>query len=183
MSIDQNPKENPESDRGDRFMKLYTAVQRRLYGYIMAMVPDETAVEDIIQETVSYMWKHFDDFEPGTDFAAWSFAIAKYRIFNYIKQKQKDKKTFSNKTIQAIEDVVIARTQEQEDNRLDRLRNCMKKLSDRDRNLLSLRYEVNSSVKNISERVEQSVNTLYNRLYRIRISLLNCVNKGFDRNY
>ena len=164
-----------ENERGDRFMRLYTAVQRRLYAYITALVPDENSVEDIVQETVSYMWRQFDDFEPGTDFAAWAFTIAKFRIFDYIKQKQKDKKAFSDKTINAIEEIVKVRTQQDEDSRLDRLRKCMKKLSEKDRQLLSLRYEVGASIKGMSERVEQSVNTLYNRLYRIRIALLNCV--------
>ena len=173
MPNETNSKDSDE--RGEQFMKLYTQVQRRLYAYITALVPDENSVEDIVQETVSYMWRQFDTFEPGSDFAGWAFTVAKYRIFNYIKQKQKDKMVFADKTIHAIEEVIKSRTQQDEDSRLGNLRSCMKKLSEKDRNLLTLRYEVGVSIKTVSERMGQSINTLYNRLYRIRIALLNCV--------
>jgi RNA polymerase sigma-70 factor (ECF subfamily) len=80
-----------QTERGQRFMSLYTAVQRRLYHYVISLVPDENTVDDIIQETVSFLWKRFDEFEPGTDFIAWAFSIAKYRIFDHIKQQKKRK--------------------------------------------------------------------------------------------
>ena len=180
------PKElnvDPESysgDRGERFMKLYTATQRRLYSYVISLVPSESAVEDIIQETVTFMWKQFDDFESGTDFAAWAFTIAKNQIFNYIKRQQKQKRRFSSKTIQAIEEIAKTKS-EISDQRLNALRKCIKKLSDKDRQLLILRYEVGSSLKSVSERIEQSVNTLYSRLYKIRIMLLHCVQNLLQR--
>jgi RNA polymerase sigma-70 factor (ECF subfamily) len=172
-------KENSKScsgERGERFMKLYTAVQRRLCGYVMSLIPETTPVDDIIQETVTVMWKQFDKFEPGTDFAAWACCIARNQIYNYIKQRQKQKKHFSIQTIQAIEEVVEQKSQKA-DQRFDALRKCITKLPDKDRQLLGLRYEAGATLRAVSRRVEQSVNTLYNRLYKIRIALLNCVEK------
>ena len=174
MSENRDTYTEESGDRGERFMKLYTATQRRLYSYVISLIPDETAVEDIIQETVTFMWKQFDDFEPGTDFAAWAFTIAKNRIFNYIKHQQKQRRKFSSQTIQAIEEVAKSKS-EMQDQRLIALRNCIKKLSSKDRQLLILRYEVGSSLKSVSKRIEQSVNTLYSRLYKIRIMLMRCV--------
>ena len=46
--------------QGDpRFVQLYTTVQRRLYGYILSLIPDFTAVDDILQDTVMVMWREF----------------------------------------------------------------------------------------------------------------------------
>jgi RNA polymerase sigma-70 factor (ECF subfamily) len=167
-------------ERGERFMKLYTAMQRRLYGYVISLMPDVAAAEDIVQETVTLMWKEFDKFEPGTDFVAWSFCIARNKIYNYIKQRQTQKKHFSPQAIAAIEEVVEQKSQNT-DQRYDTLRKCITKLSDNDRQLLALRYEVGATLRTVSQRVEQSVNTLYNRLYRIRIVLMNCIEKTLAR--
>ncbi len=170
-----------QTERGERFMSLYTAVQRRLYHYVISLVPDENAVDDIIQETVSFMWKKFDEFEPGTDFVAWAFCIAKYRIFDHIKQQKKKKRSFSPQTIHTLQEVIEARSDADEDHRMEALRNCLKKLSRQDRQLLVMRYEVDATLKSISQRIEQSINTIYNRLYRIRIALMNCVKKTINQ--
>jgi len=168
------------ADRGELFMKLYTDAQRRLYAYVISLVPDESSVEDIIQETATYMWRHFNEFEIGTNFPAWAFSIAKNRILAHIKNQQKTRRHFSTQTLQEIEKTVAAR-QESLDDRLWALRKCIEKLSTNDRQLLILRYEIGASLKSVSERLRQSVNTLYNRLYRIRILLMHCIEKTIGK--
>lgn len=170
-----------QKERGQLFMSLYNAdVQRRLYRYVFSLFPDESLVDDIIQETVSFMWERFDEYQQGTSFLAWALTIAKYRVFEQIKQAQRDKRMFSESTIQAIEDVAQERIQNGQDKHLDMLRGCVKKLTPRDRHLLTLRYEVNSTLKSMSENIGLSVNTIYNRLYRIRVMLLDCVRSEMD---
>ena len=80
-------------EHGKTFVQLYMAVQRRLYGYIISLIPDAVVADDILQETVMVMWKHFDSFELGTDYAAWALAIARNQVFNYIKSKKKNQKS------------------------------------------------------------------------------------------
>ena len=180
MSKQAKDNSKSPSDRGERFMKLYTAIQRRLYGYVMSMIPDTAAVDDIIQETVTLMWKQFDKFEPGTDFLAWAFCIARNQIYHYIKLRQTQKKHFSKQTIEAIEEAVAQKSQNA-DQRFDALRKCVAKLPDKDRQLLAMRYEIGATLRTVSQRAEQSINTLYNRLYRIRIVLLNCIEKTMSQ--
>jgi len=170
-----------QRQRGQLFMSLYSAdVQRRLYRYVYSLFPDDTVVDDIIQETVSYMWERFDEFRQGSNFLAWALTIAKYRVLNQIKQSKRDKRVFSHSTLQSIEEVALNRIQNEDDRHLDKLRCCVKKLSPRDRHLLTLRYEVNSTLKSMSENIGLSVNTIYNRLYRIRVILFNCVRNDMD---
>lgn len=167
--------------QGDpRFVQLYTTVQRRLYGYILSLIPDFTAVDDILQETVMVMWREFDSFEPGTDFAAWALAIARNQVFTYIKNRSKQRRCLSLDTVQAL--AQTAETQSpQHNDRLEALRNCIRKLSSKDAQLLSLRYEAGATLKHVAERVGQSINTMYHRLYKIRIGLLECVEREIAR--
>ncbi len=60
--------------RGERFMRLLLANQQRIYGLILALVPNWNDADDIMQETSAVMWAKFDDYEAGTDFAAWGYA-------------------------------------------------------------------------------------------------------------
>ncbi|MGE4286910.1 MAG: sigma-70 family RNA polymerase sigma factor [Phycisphaerae bacterium] len=167
--------------RGQLFMSLYSVdVQRRLYRYVYSLFPDESLVDDIIQETVSYMWERFDEFREGTNFLAWALTIAKYRVLDQIKQAKRDKRLFSDSTLQSLEQLSLRRIQNDDDRHLDRLRCCIKKLPPRDRHLLTLRYEVNSTLKSMSENIGLSVNSIYNRLYRIRVMLFNCVRNDMD---
>ena len=163
-------------ERGARFMRLYMANQRRLFGFVMSMVPDVSAVDDIVQETVAYMWKQFDQYQHGSDFTAWAFAVARHRIFDYLKHKKRQGRTFSLDTMDALD--TLARDQApRHDNRLEALQQCLATLKRNDRELIQMRYEVGSSLKSIAGRIDLSVNTLYSRLYKIRIALVQCIRK------
>ncbi|MFC1763901.1 sigma-70 family RNA polymerase sigma factor [Planctomycetota bacterium] len=163
-------------ERGKSFVKLYMAVQRRLYGYILSLIPDPVATDDILQETVMVMWQHFDSFELGTDYAAWALAIARNQVFNYIKMRKKHQGSFSLDTMHTLAETAESSATGAND-RLEALRNCVKKLSSKDAQLLALRYDTGATVKSVSERVGQSLNTLYHRLYKIRIGLLECIER------
>jgi RNA polymerase sigma-70 factor (ECF subfamily) len=98
----------------------------------------------------------------------------------HIKNQQKTRRHFSAQTLQEIEKTAAARLESMDD-RLWALRKCIEKLSTNDRQLLILRYEIGASLKSVSERLRQSVNTLYNRLYRIRILLMHCIEKTIGK--
>ncbi len=174
-----NPSDTLSSsdDRGQQFMKLYMGVQRRLYSFVLSMVPSPVDADDIVQETVSVMWTKFDEFEIGTDFAAWALCIARYQIMNYRKRKITTQKRFSNQTIESIQAVVEAGS-EQDDERRELLRRCLKKLKDNERKILYFRYEVGSTLRIVAERMGLNINTAYSALSRIHVLLLKCIRKN-----
>ncbi|MBN2511493.1 MAG: sigma-70 family RNA polymerase sigma factor [Sedimentisphaerales bacterium] len=167
---------NQADERGQRFMKLYMSIQRYLYGFVLSLVANSSDADDIVQETVSVMWIKFDEFEPGTDFAAWAVSIARYRIMNYRQRMQTDKRRFSRHAVEAI-DEIAASNKKKDDLRQDTLRQCMKKLSKRDQQVLYLRYEIGATLRNVAGRLGQNTNTLYSHLNRIHIALLHCIER------
>lgn len=166
-----------ESDRGKHFMMLYMSVQRRLYGYVMSSIPNPSDADDIVQETVSIMWSEFDKFQPGTNFAAWALCIARYQILTYRKQITKKKRVFSEQAVEAIQEVAET-TSNLEQERQKALQLCLDKLGEKERKILSFRYEIGATLRTVSERLNINNNTLYNVLGRIHITLLNCVRKN-----
>ncbi len=166
-----------DSDRGKHFMMLYMSVQRRLYGYVMSSIPNPSDADDLVQETVSIMWSEFDKFQPGTNFAAWALCIARYQIMSYRKQITKKKRVFSEQAMEAIQEVAET-TSNLEQERQKALQHCLDKLGEKERKILSFRYEIGATLRTVSEQLNINNNTLYNVLGRIHITLLNCVRKN-----
>ena len=62
--------ETPAPERVDAFVQLLAQSQRRIFLFVMSMVPNWNEAEEIIQETNLLLWREFDHFQPGTNFAA-----------------------------------------------------------------------------------------------------------------
>ncbi len=165
-----------ESPDAQVFLRLYQANERRIYGFILALVPNWSEAEDLLQETTAVMWSKFDQFTVGTDFAAWAMCIARYQIMNYRKKKRNQRVQFSDEVLAAI-DGQVSITTTQLDVRRDALRDCLKKLSTRDRELVHLRYEYDATTKSVAERVGRGIDAVYKALNRIHVQLLHCIRR------
>ena len=168
--------ELPDASRTQAFLRLYQANERRIYGFILALVPDWSQAEDLLQETTTVMWSKFDQFELGTDFAAWAMCIARYQIMNDRKKKRRQRVRFSDEVLEAI-DACVSEATAQLDVRREALRACLKKLPQRDRELIHLRYEYEATTKSVAERVGRGLDAIYKALNRIHVQLFYCIRR------
>ncbi|MCE9547843.1 MAG: sigma-70 family RNA polymerase sigma factor, partial [Planctomycetia bacterium] len=74
---------NNKHERVDEFMRLFTAHEPRIYGYIHSLVPRRPDADDLAQETHIVLWQKFDDFQSGTNFFAWACQIARNKVMHY----------------------------------------------------------------------------------------------------
>lgn len=176
MADVQSNDNQSEMARGISFLRLYQTNERRLYGFILALVPDWSEADDLMQETATVMWSKFDEFELGTDFAAWALCIARYQVMNHRKKKRTQKVRFSDQTVEAIAERMISATENLDDFR-DVLQDCLKKLSERDQQLIHLRYELNATTRTVAERIGHGIDAVYKALNRIHIQLLHCIRR------
>jgi RNA polymerase sigma-70 factor (ECF subfamily) len=63
------------------------------------------------------------------------------------------------------------------DKRLKALRDCMKKMSLQNQQLIHLRFEKGNTVKKISQMSAYSADAIYKKLSRIYAVLQNCINQ------
>jgi RNA polymerase sigma-70 factor, ECF subfamily len=168
-----------EMSRGHSFLRLYQANERRVYGFILALVPDWSEADDLMQETTRVMWSKFDEFEPGTDFAAWALCIARYQVMNHRKKKRAQKVQFSDQTVEAVAERLVSAPDNLNDIR-DALQDCLTKLSERDRQLIQLRYELNATPRTVAERIGRGIDAVYKALNRIHVQLLHCIRRTLD---
>ncbi len=158
------------------FIELYSRDQKRIFLYILSMVHRQSDAEDILQQTAAEMWRLFDRFEAGTNFASWGIAIAKYRILSYRKKQSKDRVFLSQEVYEKVTEE-LHRAEKDSDKRKNALQGCLKKLKESDRKLLSMHYEDRLSYKKVAEQLNLSKSGVYKVMARIHANLQRCINR------
>lgn len=175
MAIDEFGK-TEDSGRHDRFFRLFLGSQDRIYGFLFVMIHNRSDVEDLLQETISSMWEHFDKYQDGTNFTAWGIAIARNKALNFIKKNARSRPQLSDDVYSKIVEI---ETEGKDDlsERTDALRKCCEKLKDVDRKILSLRYRKDVSMKKIAQVLGRSTTGIYHTMARIHSLLQECVDR------
>jgi RNA polymerase sigma-70 factor (ECF subfamily) len=175
-----NGMKNAETDGGtEKFLHLWTLIQGRVYAYILSHWPNRSDADDIMQETISIMWKKYDTYQPGSDFLAWAITIAKYVLLTFRKKQNNNQIKFNDEELRLIEE----KSEEfinTVDGRLEILEVCVKKLPKKDTNLLKLKYNNELSAQTIAIRFGMSVRTVYRSLAKIYTLLMRCMNQSLE---
>jgi RNA polymerase sigma-70 factor (ECF subfamily) len=165
-----------DASKTNEFLRLLMANQKRIYAFILAMVPNHEDADDLFQETVLVMWSKFDSFTRDTSFIAWGITVAKYQILSVRKQYSRRNLQFSQAALELLQED-SDRFIEQIDGRMQALRRCIQKLNQRDYELIKMRYEREIAIKTIAEGVGQTVQSIYKRLAHIHDALVRCVRR------
>ncbi|MHC5160788.1 MAG: sigma factor, partial [Planctomycetota bacterium] len=83
-------------NKTEEFLSLLMSNQRRINSYVLSLVPNMNDADDIMQETITVLWRKFDEFQVGTNFASWGMKVAFYCVLDFRKKKAKDKLVFSD---------------------------------------------------------------------------------------
>ncbi len=162
----------------DRFLTQLIEAQRRLYAYILTLVPQLTDADDVLQETNAVLLRKRDEFTPGTSFPAWACRVAYFEVCAYYKRQHRDRHSFASD--EALLESLAAVAQERYDRQdllLQALSRCLQGLSPQDRQMITLRYRGDASAEAIAERTGRTPGAVRQVLYRIRKSLLACIDR------
>lgn len=157
------------------FLYLMTPVQGRIFAYILSRWPNKSDAEDIMQETISILWKKFDTYEPGTEFHSWAFAVVKFVLMNYSKKNKNNHIQFSEQTLEVLEEQSEKHLKSY-NSQIDILRTCIGKLPAKEMKIIKLKYEVGLSTHKIANTFGISSRTFYRVLSKIHNSLIKCMN-------
>ena len=161
----------------DEFVELMTAHQGRLYGYILSLLGNPDAANDVLQEANVVLWRDHAKFEPGSNFKAWAFRIAHFQVMAYRQKKLRDRLVLDDGALEAVERDA-RELDERYDARRDQLTHCLEKLSKTQRDMLRRRYADSEPLESIGSGLGMTANAVTQSLFRIRQGLLRCVAKG-----
>lgn len=162
----------PEHDPS--FVELFVKNQRRIYGYIMTVVPNCNEADDLSQQTSMVLWEKSDEFRSDADFVRWGCGIAHNIIRNWRVKRGRDRHCFSDEILARIAAVRVEKS-EWLDGALAALGICMEDLKPVERELLNLCYSDGNSIRQISMDIGRTEGSVYQHLHRIRAKLFNCI--------
>jgi RNA polymerase sigma-70 factor, ECF subfamily len=159
----------------DEFIERFIGVQSQVFGYIATLLPNRADADDLFQRTSLVLWKKRTQYNPSRSFISWALGIAHNEVRNFLREGHRRGMHLSDALVEHLAEVRYA-TADRDATQIQRLTECMERLSAEQRELLKQCYLESQSIKSVAE--EQSVDpgTLYKRLDRIRWTLMDCIN-------
>jgi RNA polymerase sigma-70 factor, ECF subfamily len=170
----------PEDVRAD-YPTLLRRHQTQLFSYIYSLVRDLDDADDLFQQTSIVLWDKFDRFDRGKSFVNWACGVARYEVLNFLRARSRKRLYFSDELNLALVETHESLEHERLEERRTVLAGCMKKLRQKDRELLEACYERSASLQEVAQRYRRSTHSIHNSLRRIRRVLFECVQRGAAR--
>lgn len=160
----------------ERFVPLFVAHEARLRSFLRALLPRWEQVDDVMQETSLVAWRKFAQFDPNTNFMAWVAAIARFEALRHVRDRGRERLTFSDDVSEfiAADALVHADTLERERAALDR---CLDKLQAEQKALLEVAYQPGVRFREVAARAGRSIEGCYKTIQRLRVRLLDCIQR------
>jgi RNA polymerase sigma-70 factor (ECF subfamily) len=165
-----------QTSRSEAFVELVVTNQRRLYGYILTLLPDPNEASDVLQQTNVALWRDSHRFAEGTNFIAWAFRVAYFMVLEHREKSQRFKLRFSDTVLDNLAQEAQSFA-EDDAARLSAMRLCVEQLPPTQQELVRRRYFEGEAVGGIAKSLGQTANALANSLYRIRRALWDCIHR------
>lgn len=172
-----------ELDRDSRnkeFVRLFQQNERKLYGYILSLVPSITATDEICQETSLRLWEQFDQFDPKTSFGAWACTVAYYQVLKFRKMQKRERLRFDSKLLDHLAERAAVRREElavQQSYLID----CLARINEFKRQVLRLYYRFGMTANVVAEKLGRSAAAVEKTLVRTRRDLQGCIEAAMRR--
>ena len=161
------------------FLRLFLQNERRLYAYIVTLLPHRADADDVFQEASLVLWDKFDDDNPPAGFAAWACRIAYFKVLDFCKKRQRSRVFFSQALMERLAETAVEQAAAlQLDERREALASCLEKLRPRDRELLAHRFAQGATTQSAADQDGRSVEAVYKALAKIRQNLFDCVTRS-----
>lgn len=163
-----------EDERLLEIQKLFVNQAAALRAWLLGLVPEPTMADDLVQETFVTAMKKHQDFQIGTNFRAWIFTIARYKLLEACRRRNSRMMFLEPEAMEAL----IGdgdELPEYPDRRVGVLENCVRKLPKRAREVIELRYFRNLRPPAIAKLMSLTLNSVNVSLARTRVALRECV--------
>jgi RNA polymerase sigma-70 factor (ECF subfamily) len=171
--------------RGDRLAMqvLFARHHVRVYRFVLRVLRDEAAAQDVIGDVFLDVWRQANRFEGRSAVSTWLIAIARFKALSHIRKRRED--GLDDDTAAAIEepsdDPELAETKRDKG---EKLRACLAALSPEHREIIDLVYYHEKSVEEVAGIVGIPENTVKTRMFYARKKLGElCRVAGIDRGW
>ena len=139
----------------------------RVYRYVLRLIGDAAAAEDIASEVFLEVWRQADTFKAKSRVSTWILGVARYKALSALRSRPKepvDERAANMIADDADDPEAMAERQE----RGMIVRKCLSKLSVIHREVLDLVYYHEKSVKEVAQIVGVPESTVKTRMFYAR---------------
>ncbi len=176
--------------KGDQkaYAELLGYYRDSIYYMLLKMVNNKSDAEDLTIEAFGKAFKNIENYTPNYAFSTWLFKIATNNCIDFLRKKKLTQKHISidkpdDEESNDIPVTLMSEGADPEEKMMVKqkeklLRNVVKKLNPRYRELIILRYFKELSYAEIAEELDLPIGTVKARLFRSRELLSNILNKS-----
>jgi RNA polymerase sigma-70 factor, ECF subfamily len=171
--------------RGDRLAMqvLFARHHVRMYRFVLRLLRDEMAAEDVVSDVFLEVWRQASRFEGRSAVSTWLIAIARFKALSVLRRRREDE--LDEETAESIEEpsddphIAVEKLDKGE-----KLRRCLASLSPEHREIIDLVYYHEKSVEEVARIVGIPENTVKTRMFYARKKLGElCRMAGIDRGW
>lgn len=166
---------NPQLE--STFLAAVEQNQHRLLRVCSVYAEDDDDKKDLFQESLIQIWQALPSFEGNSSISTWMFRITLNVCLRLQSKELKKKARFRKMDSVIIDHIPEEEINHEEQERLIQLRNCIKKLNDADKAVITL-YLEELPYGEISSITALSENNVAVKIKRIKSKLLNCLTEN-----
>jgi RNA polymerase sigma-70 factor (ECF subfamily) len=171
--------------KGDRVAMqiLYARHHVRVFRFVLRLIRDETAAEDVISEVFFDVWRQAGRFEGRSSVSTWIVAIARFKALSALRRPPDQE--LDEASAAAVEDAADDPeiTLEKKDKGAS-IKKCLELLSPQHREIIDLVYYHDKSVLEVAKIVGIPENTVKTRMFYARKRLAELLKaEGIERGW
>lgn len=160
------------------FIRLLTHNQTAIRGFITSLLPGSNDVADVMQETNIVLWEKMSTFKADSNFSAWAFTIARFKVLQYHEKRKKSQCiVFSQDILDSVAAAQESTTPEHVEQQLRALGICVSMLKNSEQQHIQARYTGKLNIDEYAQMEGRSRASLRVTLHRIRQKLRTCIAK------
>jgi len=159
--------------------RLFLHHSSLLRGFVLGLLPDLHRAEDVLQEVFLTLSRKAQDFRPGTNFLAWARATARLKVMEQYQRDRTSPRPLKAEVVEAL----VAAADEIDETAASAKRAiglCLKKVAERPREILELRYDRGLLPAEIASRISWTVEAVHVALARARKFLRECAQRSLS---
>ena len=165
-------------DAKQLFEILVRENSRMLMAFIRSIQFDQSAADDVWQETMLVAWRRIDDYDASRPFGPWLRGIAQKIVLAKAAKRSEQMIIADPESMEYLSDrfeSVQSLKGDTLDEKLDSLRECMALLPEHERQCVELRFAQSLMPAELSERLNLALETVKKRLVRAKQRLIDCM--------
>jgi RNA polymerase sigma-70 factor, ECF subfamily len=159
----------------ERFESLVVDHHVQLRAFVRSLAVDPDWVDDVAQETFLTAYREWKSFDNSRDFGKWLRGIAANIVRNELRKDARRQRILHTELAELLLDRQRDDRSETEPISIDTVRDCLEKLTARNRELVRARYRDGDTAERLAERFELSAANVRQLLARARIQIKQCI--------